>query len=228
MINIIKRKIKDFITYEIKKSKNFIQHPELIDTNALINDSIIKGNVKIEDHAKIINAHITGNVSIGRWTTFNGPNSDIYAFINTVNIGNFCSIARNVSIQEYDHYFDRISSYFIHQNVFGEKMKSDINSKDDIIIENDVWIGTQCVILSGAHISNGAIIGANSVVNSYIPPYALAVGSPAKVIKFRFSEAIIKRLLLIKWWDWSEEKIKANRVIFDEPLTEETFDRIIL
>jgi len=228
MIKAMKKIIKGFISNEINRSKNFVENPEYIGNNTIVKDSIIRGNVVIGEHCKIIDVHITGNVNIGRWSTFNGPNSDIYAFINSVTIGNFCSIARNVSIQEYDHYFDRISSYFIHQNVFGEKMKSDINSKGDIIIENDVWIGTQCVILSGAHISNGAVIGANSVVNSYIPPYALAVGSPAKVVKFRFDDVIIRKLLSLQWWDWSDEKIKANRVIFDEPLKEETFDRIIL
>lgn len=226
MIKFIKRKIEDYIKDEISRSKTYVEHPELIGYNALVRNSIIHGNVKIGEHSKIIDANISGNVEIGRWSTFNGPNSDIYATINSVTIGNYCSIARNVSVQEYDHCTDRITSYFIHQNVFGEEYQNDITSKGEIIIENDVWVGTQSVILSGAHISNGAIIGANSVVNSFIPPYAYAVGSPAKVVKFRFDDVMIKKLLSLQWWYWSEEKIKANRTLFDKPLTEDTFDRI--
>lgn len=226
MIERLKKRIKIFITNEIERSKNSIEHPELIGNRVLIKNSIIRGYVKIGEHSKIIDATISGNVIIGQWSTFNGPNSDIHATINSVAIGNYCSIARNVSIQEYDHCTDRITSYFIHQNVFGEEYQNDITSKGEIIIENDVWVGTQSVILSGSHISNGAIIGANSVVNSFIPPYAYAVGSPAKVVKFRFDDVMIKKLLSLQWWYWSEEKIKANRTLFDKPLTEDTFDRI--
>lgn len=204
-----------------------VEHLELISPCAIIRDSHLQGAVKVGDGAKIIEARITGNVSIGRRSTFNGPNSDIWAMINSVSIGNFCSIARNVSIQEYNHAFDRLTSYFVQLNIFGEKMERDIVSNGDILIGNDVWIGTQSVILSGARISDGAVIGANSVVNSTIPPYAIAAGSPAKVIKYRFPELIIERLLNLRWWDWEDEKIKQNRTLFEGPLTEEKLAQVV-
>ena len=205
----------------------YVQFPELVSKSATISKSQLSGKVIIGDYSKIIEARIAGNVSIGRWTTFNGPNSDIFAHVNKVRIGNFCSIARNVSIQEYNHIFDRATSYFVHLNVFGEKMENDISSKGDIIIGNDVWIGTQSVILSGATISDGAVIGANSVVDLFIPPYAIAVGSPAKVIKYRFSDRLVQCLLNLKWWDWDDEKVKRNRALFDGSLTEEKLDQVI-
>lgn len=223
LIGFVSRKKVDHRRF----SDSNIQIPDLVSDSALITGSRIRGNVRIDGFTKIIKAEIHGNVSIGRWTTFNGPNSDIWALVNSVRIGNFCSIARNVSIQEYDHHFERITSYFMHANVFGGKMDDDIVSKGDIVIGNDVWIGTQSVILSGANISDGAVIGANSVVNSYIPPYAVAVGSPAKVVKYRFSDGIIDRLLKLKWWDWDDDKIRNNRALFDGPLTEEKLDQII-
>lgn len=209
----------------IRKSK--VQFLDLIDPDALIIESQIRGNVMIGAHSKIVEALLVGNISIGRWTTFNGPNSDIYAHLNSVKIGNFCSIARNVSIQEYNHCFDRATSYFIHVNVFGEKIQEDIVSNGDIVIGNDVWIGTQSVVLSGAVISDGAVIGANSLVNSFIPPYAVAVGSPAKIVKYRFPDQTIERLLNIKWWDWSDEKIRKNRAMFSSSLSEELLDQIV-
>lgn len=82
--------------------------------------------------------------------------------------------------------------------------------KGDITIENDVWIGAKSTIMSGVKISNGAVIGACSVVTKDVPPYAIVVGNPGKVIKYRFSENQIKDLLEIAWWEWDEGKIKDN------------------
>jgi len=230
MLNLIKRvlgwgDIEGYRGYPlIQKSK--VERIDLVSCNAYICNSVLRGAVKVGDNSKIVDAEVVGAVTIGRWSTFNGPNSDIFAHVNMVKIGNFCSIARNVSIQEYNHLFDRATSYFIHLNVFGEKMENDIGSKGEIIIGNDVLIGTQSVILSGATISDGAVIGANSLVDSFIPPYAISVGSPAKVIKYRFSDQIIERLLKSKWWDWGDERIRANRHFFEGALTEEKMDQV--
>jgi acetyltransferase-like isoleucine patch superfamily enzyme len=79
--------------------------------------------------------------------------------------------------------------------------------KGDIIVENDVWIGAKSTIMSGVKISNGAIIGATATVTKDVPPYAIVVGNPGKIIKYRFTETQIEKLLAIKWWDWSEQKI---------------------
>jgi acetyltransferase-like isoleucine patch superfamily enzyme len=207
-------------------SDSRIENLDMVSSLATLRGSELKGQVKVGGNTRIIEAKLIGNIEIGRWTTINGPNSDIWALVNKVRIGNFCSIARNVSIQEYDHHFDRITSYFVHANVFGDKMDKDIVSKGDIIIGNDVWIGTQSVILSGATISDGVVIGANSVVNSFIPPYAIAVGSPAKVVKYRFSDQIIERLLKLRWWDWDDERIRSNHALFDSSLTEENLDQV--
>lgn len=70
-----------------------------------------------------------------------------------------------------------------------------------------MWIGHGSKILSGVSIGDGAIIGANSLVVKDIPPYAVAVGSPAEVIKYRFDEETIEKLLEIKWWDFKEDEI---------------------
>ena len=84
---------------------------------------------------------------------------------------------------------------------------SDMPLKGDTIIGNDVWLGQNAVILPGVHIGNGAIIGANSVVGSDIPPYAVAVGNPAREIRKRFDDELIQLLQEYKWWDKSIEEI---------------------
>ena len=80
--------------------------------------------------------------------------------------------------------------------------------KGDIIIENDVWIGAKSTIMSGIKISNGSIIAAGSIVTKDVPPYAIVAGNPGRIVKFRFNENQIDKLLKISWWNWDEDKIK--------------------
>ncbi len=79
-----------------------------------------------------------------------------------------------------------------------------------IIIGNDVWIGEGATIISGVKIGSGAIIGTNAMVAKDIPPYAIAVGNPARVVKYRFDEETIKKFMAIRWWNWDLDKVCAN------------------
>jgi len=191
---------------------------------AFLKNTNINGEVSIAEKCKIINGvRLMGHapISIDRYTSLNGPNTDIRSLINPVSIGAFCSIARGVNIQEFNHNHKTLSTYHIHLNVFKEDRKLDVYSKGPIEIGNDVWVGAQCVILPGSKIGDGAIVAANSVVNGYIPPYAIAGGTPAKVIKYRFPENVVELLLKLNWWVWPEEKIKRHRELFENEITEE-------
>lgn len=84
------------------------------------------------------------------------------------------------------------------------------DNKGDIVVGNDVWIGYDAIIMSGVKIGDGAIIGSRAVVTHDVLPYTIVGGVPAKVIKRRFSDDVILKLLQIKWWDWPYEKIQAN------------------
>ena len=79
-----------------------------------------------------------------------------------------------------------------------------------LIIGHDVWIGLDSLFVGAVNVGNGAIIGAGSVIAKDVPPYAVVVGNPARVIKYRFDDTTIKKLLAIKWWNWSLEKIADN------------------
>ncbi len=140
-------------------------------------------------------------------------------------IGKFCSFADNVTILlggEHDYNWITTYPFFAH---FSECLDENISpfkdSKGDIIIGNDVWIGYGSVILSGVTIGDGAIIGANSVVTKDIPPYAIAAGNPVKIYKKRFSEEIIKKMLEIAWWNWDMDKILKNASLLQSPNIEE-------
>ena len=83
-----------------------------------------------------------------------------------------------------------------------------------VILGNDVTIGANVIILPGVKIGDGAIVGAGAVVTRDVPPYAIAAGVPAKILKYRYSQEQIKKLLKIAWWNWSEEKIVENMDYF--------------
>ena len=129
-----------------------------------------------------------------------------------IEIGKFCSIANNVKIfLDGEHDTKNISTYpFGYFKGFTTKKRHITKSKGKVVIGNDVWIGYGVTILSGVHIGDGSVIGANALVNKDIDPYTIAAGIPAKVIKKRFDEKTINSLLKLKWWNWSDKKIQKN------------------
>jgi acetyltransferase-like isoleucine patch superfamily enzyme len=159
---------------------------------------------------------ISENVSIGKYTSIVGPNTQIVSKINKISIGSFCSIASGVKIQEYYHKYNRISSYYINRNIFNKNIKEDIYSKGEVIIEDDVWIGSNVVILSGVTVGRGSIIGAGSIVTKDIPKYSIVGGNPAKIIKSRFeSLEIINYIESLRWWEWDSKKMIKNKKLFN-------------
>lgn len=206
--------------------ESVVTRPYLVDKSCQILHSNIHGEVRIGPHSIVYKALLEGPISVGRNTTINGPGTEFHCLKNPITIGSFCSIARGTVAQEYNHDAQSITTYFIKHRFFKEPYGADAVSKGPITIGNDVWIGTQCVLLTGITIGDGAIIAANSVVTSDVPPYAVVGGSPARVIKFRFSDDIINRLLESKWWEWSDDKISMNRELFFGDLTMEKLDAI--
>ena len=120
---------------------------------------------------------------------------------------------------------------FIYNPRFGivdteNKEIKDWRLKKKISIGNDVWIGCNSVILRGVNIADGVVVGANTLVNRDVPPYAIVVGNPAKIVKYRFTGNVIQKLLDIKWWDWSIEKIKKNYHLFIDENVEDAIKNI--
>jgi acetyltransferase-like isoleucine patch superfamily enzyme len=130
----------------------------------------------------------------------------------TLKIGKFCSFAKDVTILlGGNHRGDWITTFPF--SAFFDEFKhipGHPATKGDVIIGNDVWIGTDSLILSGVNIGDGAIVGARSVVTKNVEPYAIVAGNPAKQIKTRFTDDVIEDLLKIEWWNWEIEEIKEN------------------
>lgn len=129
-------------------------------------------------------------------------------------IGNFTSISDNVMIfLDGDHRTDWISMYppkgfAITHGKYLVSEKGHPKSKGNVIIGNDVWIGYGAKIMSGVTIGDGAVIATGAIVTHHIPPYAVVAGTPARVVKYRFSQTIIQKLLKIQWWNWPDKKIE--------------------
>ena len=130
-------------------------------------------------------------------------------------IGKFCSIACGAKFlfNCANHTLKSLSTYTFP--IFYEEWeleKSNIttawDNKGDIVIGNDVWIGFEAVIMAGVHIGDGAIIAARAVVTKDVPPYTIVGGTPAKEIRKRFDAEVIQQLLILKWWNWSTDKIR--------------------
>lgn len=139
-------------------------------------------------------------------------------------IGAFCSINSTAIIGTLgNHPIHLVSTHpFFYNTKFGFVEEKDdyvtMKSKNGKIkIGNDVWVGSNAIILPGVTIGNGAIIGAGSVVTRDVPSYAIVVGNPARILKYRFSEETIKKIEKIAWWEWDDDKIKENIQLFKYP-----------
>jgi virginiamycin A acetyltransferase len=203
-----------------------VQKPSLIDREATVQYSELRGAVRAGARSLIHKCLLDGPISIGTNTTINGPGTEFYCLNNPITVGNFCSIARGTAVQEYNHNHRALTTYFIRYRLFGEPYGSDAVSSGAITIGNDVWIGTQCSILTGVTIGDGAVVAANSVVTTDVPPYAIVAGTPAKVLKYRFSPEIIEKLLEIQWWNWPVARITQNKELFYGDVTLEKLRNI--
>ena len=167
------------------------------------------------DEASSYNAMTLGAGSYCVNATFEFGNGRM----NHVLVGRYTSIGHNVIfLSGYNHDYKRVSTYPFEDIMNGGSTNgyTDVNHYQ-IIIGNDVWIGRGVTILGGVRIGNGAVIGANSVVAKNVPPYAIVVGNPAKVIKYRFEEDIISKLQKIKWWYWDRKLIEKRLTLMKEP-----------
>ena len=143
-------------------------------------------------------------------------------------IGKFSSISWNVSIGPANHDYKRVSSHaMLYAKRFGmiEGCTDRFYDQYDkeTIVGNDVWIGCNSVIMRGVHVGDGAVIGANAVITKDVAPYSI-VGGVNKLIKKRFNDEIIQKLLYIKWWDCPLEVIKDNIGLIAEKPTLESLE----
>lgn len=136
-------------------------------------------------------------------------------------IGNFCSIAREAYIGGASHPVDWVSTsgcFYLRSNFTGKCYHEEkYEWLKKTTIDHDVWIGARAIILSGVHISTGAVIGAGSVVTKDVGPYEIWAGNPARFIRKRFDDEVIEVLLQSEWWNWEDETLTNAGTMFSSP-----------
>lgn len=198
-------------------------------------DSVIPGSAKIGDETILLNTRLGEMCMVGRFSKMAySQMNDLsyigdYSVVINSTIGKFSSISWGVTIGPEDHDYRKITS---HSFLYSTKAFTLVDKKRyspferDCVIGNDVWIGCNATILRGVTIGDGAVIGANSLVNKDVPPYAIVGGTPARVLKYRFTEDIIERLLTIKWWDMPVALISENADLFNTEPSHSVLDKI--
>lgn len=143
---------------------------------------------------------------------------------NVASIGRYCSIARDVTIGQNrkSHPLEWLSTHSalagLRESVGGTKLAHE--PVKQTVIGHDVWIGMDVLILEGISIGTGAVIGAQSLITKDVPPYAIVVGSPAKVLRYRFEPHIVEGLLASRWWNLTPAQLAQLPIEDPEKLLE--------
>jgi len=201
-----------------------------------INRYLLKLSKKIK--AVVINEkqHIQKNVAsfeVGVYT-YGVENICIDRYIGSdcnIKIGKYCSISKNVTIiTGGNHPINWVSTFPFRAkfNLEGKFKDGMPFSNGDIYIGNDVWIGTGVTILSGVKIGDGAVIAANATITKNVPAYAVVAGLPCKIIKYRFDNESIEKLLKIKWWNWDEHKVQEMIPLLSSSNINEFFEKHLI
>lgn len=175
----------------------------------------------------VLNSNVNPTSKLEAGTTFISSTMGKHSFcgydceVSYTDIGNYTSIANRVIIGGAKHPMERVSMspafYKGRDSIKAKFALFDLDFPQRIKIGHDVWIGQGAIILPGVTIGNGSVIGAGTIVTKSIPSYAIAVGNPAKVIRFRFESNIISRLEKSEWWLMPDEELKKYAKDFNNP-----------
>ncbi len=164
----------------------------------------VRSETSLGREAKAVAPFFLHNVQLGDYSYF-AKNAQV---ANTT-IGKFCSIGPNFCCGLGYHPTNGIST---HPKFY----RGDIVEYMPVKIGNDVFIGANVTVLDGVTIGDGAVIGAGSVVSKDIPPYAIAVGCPIEIKRYRLTEKQIAAMERIQWWNWKKEKLKNIKTMFND------------
>jgi acetyltransferase-like isoleucine patch superfamily enzyme len=185
---------------QFKKIKIILSKDVQVDDDVVIEEGVEIGNLK----------KLSTGIYLGRRTYIGACSS----------IGKFTSISFDVKIGLIAHPLNYISTspvFYAKRRGWVEESSYNETSQGLVEIGNDVLISANVTVLAGVKIGNGAVIGAGAFVNKDVPPYAIVVGSPAKVVKYRFSRELINQLQESKWWDLPKEDLLKHKMFFNNP-----------
>ena len=175
-----------------------------------------KANSSIADNARVYAPYFLHRVEVGAYS-YLAKNSNV----TNCTIGKFCSIGPNFCCGLGVHPTNGISTspmFYSPSKVNGAALVNapKLEESKHTTIGNDVFIGANVTVLDGVTIGDGAVIGAGAVVSKDIPPYAIAVGSPIRIIKYRMTEEQIAAMKRIQWWNWEDDRLQKVEQMFND------------
>jgi acetyltransferase-like isoleucine patch superfamily enzyme len=193
----------------VHQLRELTQYPQRIEPEYHVRQTKLMLHQQIQKHGWSV-----GDYSYGEPTVLEPSTAKL-------RVGRFTSIGQSVVVVLGNHRTDTVTTYpfkslrrFWHT---AATAPDDHTSKGDVEIGSDVWIGQGVTILSGVRVGDGAVLAAQSVVTKDVPPYAIVAGNPARVVRYRFDEATVEKLLAIRWWDWPVNKIDEAIPLLTSP-----------
>lgn len=204
------RNLKRFAEQRKYRKYNILAAHVSIAPGAVLSGAVLNAYSRIALGASVQDSLVGEYSAIGRYTK-----------VAKAEIGKFCAISWDCTINAISHSHENLTiSAFPYVPYVGGFVDKRSQTYKKVLIGNDVWIGANSVIMPGVTIGDGAVIGAGAVVTKDVPAYAIVVGVPAKIAKYRFSDEVIRKLLEIKWWDLDRDVIKKNIHLFQGTLDE--------
>ena len=157
-------------------------------------------------------------VTVGRHTYGLKPKSFLlWQPDERIDVGSFCSFSAEVQLFGGGEHRVSVTTFPLRTLIVNpEGGNVEATNKGPTRIGNDCWVGRRAMVLSGVTVGDGAIIGAGAVVASDVAPYSVVAGNPARVIRMRFDERTVERLLAVQWWTWDDDTIKERIDLFDD------------
>ncbi len=182
------------------------------DVNYISKDAKVGKKVVLNAPVRLVGtANVKHSCNVGSYTFINSGTT----LFPATKMGKFCSIGKNCELGAFDHPITWLSSSPIQYNLklhfpdyIEDFEQKKIERPKETVFGNDIWVGSLAVVKRGLTIGDGAIIAGGSVVVKDVPPYAIVGGVPAKVLKYRFDEETIKRLMKLQWWGMPIKDLK--------------------
>lgn len=166
---------------------------------------------------------LTSRTAIGHGTRFHGPVT--VRGVGPAQVGRYCAIGDNLRIMTSNHdLYGSVNIQVALQHRITGRRGADL--APGVVVEDAVWIGDNCTLMSGIRVGAGAVVGTGAVVTRDVEPYSIVVGVPARPIGTRFASEVVDELLAVRWWQWDEDRMRRHREFFELDMRSATVGQI--